>query len=220
MKNMTKIEIPFNGFYESLHDAEIERALEDIFDVMETGEPIENYSDLVWEISERSYKEFREAYSKLYMDLFCAEFMADYETGNYVITSPREYNFETDRLFLTVSNDFIKKVIEEVDRDTLNRFIIDRCTSYDGFSSYYSNDIDQWIDILEFQRDPDLPEFNLILCTWLEDHKEYDPEYWNCWITEDIKEPLQNEVYEIIERNDPGVLIKLNQIHDFLKKEQ
>ena len=66
-----------------------------------------------------------------------------------LMTSPHEYNFETDRLFVNVSMAFIKRLwrmSRDDSHDTLARVIKDRFTSYDGFMSHYSNRLTDWTD--------------------------------------------------------------------------
>lgn len=63
------------------------------------------------------------------------------------MTSPREYNFETDRLFVDVSRAFIGrlwKMSKAEGHATLRRFIRDRFTSRSGFISHYRNRLEDW----------------------------------------------------------------------------
>lgn len=65
--------------------------------------------------------------------------------------SPKFYNYGTDRGFLKVHIDGTKytKFINMMFKkhgDTLSQHIKDNFTSYDGFSSFYSNNIDDWWD--------------------------------------------------------------------------
>lgn len=61
------------------------------------------------------------------------------------MTSPREYNFETDRLFAAVPLETVKAWLalsRRTDRHaTLAAKFKERFTSYDGFSSHYDNSI-------------------------------------------------------------------------------
>lgn len=65
------------------------------------------------------------------------------------IQSPREYNFETDRLFAYVPENFLRDLWRKHAADgfeTLARVIRKRFTSRDGFISYYSNRVTDWIE--------------------------------------------------------------------------
>jgi hypothetical protein len=65
------------------------------------------------------------------------------------LISPRFYNFETDRAFITVEVDikkyhsFINLVFKKY-YDELDKMILNKHSSYDGFISFYSNDIEHW----------------------------------------------------------------------------
>lgn len=66
-----------------------------------------------------------------------------------LMTSPREYNFETDRLFVTVSNAFVGRLFK-MSRDdnhtTLDATIKRRFTSCDGYVPHYSNRLSEWLE--------------------------------------------------------------------------
>lgn len=62
--------------------------------------------------------------------------------------SPREYNFETDRIFATIPLAAVRALYALSRADghaTLARTIVGRHTSYSGFHSFYSADIADWI---------------------------------------------------------------------------
>ena len=63
------------------------------------------------------------------------------------MTSPREYNFETDRLFATVPDAFVRKLwrLSKVDDHArLQAMIAEHFTSRDGFASFYPNTLAAW----------------------------------------------------------------------------
>ena len=69
-------------------------------------------------------------------------------------TSPREYNFETDRLFALVPDSFIRKLwrISKAEKHIrLQAMIENRFTSRSGFISYYPNRLADWpADLLDW----------------------------------------------------------------------
>jgi len=61
------------------------------------------------------------------------------------LTSPREYNFDTDavNLKITVDVSAIRKFLKE-NRDTFAEWLKERYTSRSGFISSYPNDVESW----------------------------------------------------------------------------
>ena len=80
-------------------------------------------------------------------DAVSFHFHAEYEE----LISPREYNFQTDRVFAKVSLSAIQAMFTELTCDHVGRqvfaeIIADRFTSRSGFHSFYSNDVAEWLD--------------------------------------------------------------------------
>lgn len=66
------------------------------------------------------------------------------------IVSPEYYNFKNDSLDIQIDVDedlLISKVREIIDKnlDEFKKYISDNYTSYDGFMSFYSNDVNDWL---------------------------------------------------------------------------
>jgi hypothetical protein len=77
------------------------------------------------------------------------------------ISSPREYNFATDQIVYNLTTKDDDKFFEVVRTkmrehyDELKDLIKERHTSYDGFFSFMSNNIDEWFDeVKENERRP------------------------------------------------------------------
>lgn len=85
--------------------------------------------------------------------------------------SPREYNFTTDRVYglvpLKVMRELFKRSKTEGHK-TLAALIADRFTSYDGFSSFYSNDVDSWLEKAGRLQDWDHNELGTLLIAALQ----------------------------------------------------
>jgi hypothetical protein len=140
-------QIPFSGFYETAHSDAIDRAIKDCFYNEETGEDLPIPHDFYF--SFKHYLTINNEYSRLYVsewiDYFNDATGLDIKPVTFEeMTSPKEYNFETDRLFATLTLKAIKQIRAYVDDDTLAETIRERCTSYDGFISFYSNDFATW----------------------------------------------------------------------------
>ena len=155
---MNKLEstILFDGFYESFIDDDIDHQIgqqiewdTDTFDLNESEQEVieDNYLSV-----NRSYfyNQIAEDYTNFYIDALNEELDGFTLKATYkCFTSPREYNFETDRIFIEIEEnhaiDFIKYIIKNYKKE-LEKKIQDRFTSRDGFISYYENSLDLWID--------------------------------------------------------------------------
>jgi hypothetical protein len=63
--------------------------------------------------------------------------------------SPREYNFETDRLFGWLTEEAAKLLFamsEDENHATLREEVKKKCTDRPGFWSYYPSDLADWLD--------------------------------------------------------------------------
>ena len=187
---MKKLEstIPFCGFYESFISDDIDYQIgqqiewdSDIYDLNEDEQQIlwDNYLSV-----NRSYfyNQIAEDYTNFYIDDLNAKLNYAYPNHGFtlnakfkLLTSPREYNFETDRIFIDIEKDhaidFIKYIIKNYKKE-LEEKIKDRFTSRSGFISSYKNSLDLWID------DYSEWDFNMIgTCFELFDLEEEDINY-------------------------------------------
>ena len=135
---MNKLEstIPFDGFYESFISADIEHQIgqqiewdSDTFDLNEDEQQIlwDSYLSV-----NRSYfyNQIAEDYTNFYIDALNERLKGFTLKATYkFFTSPREYNFSTDRIFIEIEKnhaiDFIKYVNELNDKITQrnNKFL-------------------------------------------------------------------------------------------------
>ena len=153
---MNKLEstIPFDGFYNSYISSDIEHQIGqqiewdcDIYDLNENEQQIlwDNYLSV-----NRSsfYNEIAEHYTDLYIDAL-NEILEGFtlKAKFNLLTSPKEYNFETDRIFIDIERDhaidFIKYIIKNYKKELENK-IKERFTSRSGFWSHYKNGLDLW----------------------------------------------------------------------------
>ena len=153
---MNKLEstIPFDGFYNSYISSDIEHQIgqqiewdTDIYDLNEDEQQIlwDNYLSV-----NRSYfyNEIAEHYTDLYIDALNERLEGFTLNAKFnLLTSPREYNFETDRIFIDIEKnhaiDFIKYIIKNYKKE-LEEKIKERFTSRSGFWSHYKNGLDFW----------------------------------------------------------------------------
>ncbi|NNM74766.1 hypothetical protein [Enterovirga aerilata] len=154
------IEIPFPGFYHSILSDELDYVEEQEIEYFaehrqaEEGVPEElrldafEYGDIL--MRHTDYSVAHERVAKAWVDGFnlVAEEMLGFNPG-FVFeetTSPREYNFETDRVFARCPVDTVRKLRAMVDPDRLAEVMRERHTSRSGFISFYSPDLADWPD--------------------------------------------------------------------------
>lgn len=133
--------IPFSGFYESHHDAAIDDALSFAFqDSSGSGvhDGLQNRAFMAID-----FRAVHLAYAQSYASDWAQE--AGLESAQYVTTeSPREYNFETDRILVKVTSQEAARIFANVDRDALDRIASERHSHRSGFISSYSPNVESW----------------------------------------------------------------------------
>jgi hypothetical protein len=138
---MIEFTIPFHGFYESAHDAIIDDAINQACDNRETGDPFYGLKE---------YLSLNLNYKKVFIDYskeYCINFGTAYEVKGLKfmeLNSPREYNFTTDRIFATCSNNEFNRMLQLVKGVKLDKVCRENLTSRDGFSSFYDPDYKTW----------------------------------------------------------------------------
>jgi hypothetical protein len=123
------IEVPFGGFYESVHGYNIGRRYED-----ENGEITDAMSE--------NHIQDEADYCRLYVARLAK--IAGIELEYEETISPREYNFSTDRIFAKVNEADIQKMLSNLDEISMAEYVKRHFTSRDGFMSFYSGDWSDW----------------------------------------------------------------------------
>ena len=155
---MNKLEstIPFDGFYESFISADIDHQIgqqiewdSDIYDLNESEEEI-LYNNYLTVNTSYFYNSIAKDYTNFYIEILNRRLKGfELKAKFNLFTSPREYNFKTDRIFINIEKnhaiDFIKYIIKHYKKE-LEEKIKDRFTSRSGFISNYKNSLDLWID--------------------------------------------------------------------------
>ena len=153
---MNKLEstIPYDGFYESFISDDIDHQIGqqiewdiDIYDLNEDEQQVLEDSYLSINRS-YFYNQIAEDYTNFYIDALNKRLKGFTLNAKFnLLTSPREYNFETDRIFIEIEEnhaiDFIKYIIKNYKKELENK-IKERFTSRSGFWSHYKNGLDLW----------------------------------------------------------------------------
>lgn len=143
--NYLSILIPFSGFYESVHNHLIEDEVNSLFrDDYGNDETPDNFWNHI------DTKKLYEDYAREYVSVF-KHWLENHGLVIDSLTfdrldSPQFYNFETDRIFCTISKPDVLKLAGLVLKAKLERVIKDRHTSRSGFASFYSNNVETWLE--------------------------------------------------------------------------
>lgn len=132
--------IPFSGFYYTIHGDVITTEEDRIF-CYDNGEAMpallnEKFFDSC------DYKSVYNEYAKEYVSQL-AEIL-DIKIEYEEMISPREYNFQTDRIFGKISRNDLAKMLWKIKGKQLNDRVKAKFTSRSGFISFYSNNIKDW----------------------------------------------------------------------------
>lgn len=166
-----EINLPFMGFYESWYssglDSEGDQWCENEAGDRQTEDGVpqhlrldqSDYANILMDVSD--YHKMHIAVCKCYVDAFnnvIGEGVGiELGLAFAEMTSPRFYNFETDRIFAKIGMDVVQKLFEKSATDaheTLAAVIKERHSSRDGFISFYENDLETWLDMPLDEWDP------------------------------------------------------------------
>lgn len=132
--------IPFSGFYESVHNLELDCCLEQIFR--------DDHGDIDQDIFETAtanidWKGIHIEYSKTYVARFAKHYEIEGMTFDK-LDSPREYNFGTDRIFVNIPLKSLQAIGQQILTRKLHAHAIDMFTDHSGFISHYDPDPKTW----------------------------------------------------------------------------
>lgn len=132
-------QIPFSGFYGSIHFDAIDHEEEQLF-TSDTGKIYDAlYDDFFLHVNwEKVYQKYAKAYCVEFAKTFAITL--DFEE----LVSPREYNFQTDRIFAKISRNDLAMILKKVRGKNLQNTNNKLFTSRSGFVSHYSNNIKDW----------------------------------------------------------------------------
>lgn len=135
----------FDGFYESIWTPDFELLEEDH---RERG--ITLTED--WEISREYYTDLAREYTSYLEECYRSELGVDIHLEFSELFSPREYNFTTDKIYCKLTCDDKDKFVERINDliaenyDAVGEYIKENHSSYSGFISFMSADVNEWMD--------------------------------------------------------------------------
>ena len=123
MKTQTQkkeFSLNFGGFYHSQHSENIDS----------------NIEDYGYDWQQIDYKKTNINYCKAYLNKLSEEL--NINLSFISLDSPIEYNFTTDNIFCSISNEDFKALLNEYDTKDLFNYIEQHSKSRAGFTSFYS----------------------------------------------------------------------------------
>jgi hypothetical protein len=135
-----KTTIPFAGFYYSIHNSNLDDAVEQMFS--------DDHGNVNEKLSERVQMECN--WSKVfkeYAEAYCENFALHFKLSSLKfedLDSPKYYNFSTDRVFAEIDLSEVVRIVSEIELEDFLAHAKEKFTSRDGFSSFYSNDVADW----------------------------------------------------------------------------
>ncbi|MFA5376163.1 MAG: hypothetical protein WC455_10510 [Dehalococcoidia bacterium] len=142
MNDKIEAAFPFAGFYETTHERNVADAISNFLFNKNYEEVKENEEiDAVWEYNRKNKVEIE--YCKEYVISVCKEY--GFKTVEFKeMTSPREYNFMTDGIFVMMDKTELKTIIASLDMDKLRERVKKNHSSCPGFTSFVENDLAKW----------------------------------------------------------------------------
>lgn len=131
--------VPFAGFYYSVHDRHVDYC-EEVLMQGSDGEVSNTLHAMFW--CDVDYHEVHSKYAARFTEWLSHYLGVKFEFEE--MKSPREYNFQTDRIFAKLSRADFCKLLKKVRGAKLKEITKEKFTSRSGFISFYSNEISDW----------------------------------------------------------------------------
>lgn len=181
-KNTLEARIPFDGFYHGYSNY----LLEDAEERLNEGQDTELSYD--WQ---KACNAIAEAYTEAFEDLLSEWTQKPIKLKLIKLTSPQYYNFDTDKIYASISEDDLKYLYSVIDLAVLSDTFKDLFTSRSGFISFYANEVPQ-----KPVTDWDHNELFALITALCE---QYDPDY-------------ARNIYYTLADNESGYVAVLNAI--------
>jgi len=195
MSDTIEVQVPFEGFYDSLYsellDHEDESFVENQRETLDLAdEQCTELYELLWRTSSFSTacNALAGDYVARFNECFAEWSGVDLKLSFIEMQSPREYNFTTDRLFAKADLTAICLLRGKVDEAKLAERMEANHKSRSGFISFYSYKLEDWPESVE---EWDHNQLNTLIQAFLpedwrwdvyHDVAEYGYEAWECGV--------------------------------------
>ena len=187
----------FPGFYNSCIDIDFDYELESINQNRSDNGLIK---DVIYDDLEYDFKKYMNSVSKDWTEIVESKLkelglVKSIKFEN--VESPREYNFRTDEVNCKIEY-YPAKLMKfiKANREAIEEYIHDKHTSRDGFISFQSNDLDEWIADLDNFKKADGYKTGAILEACL--LAQYDNWTGAIWDIRDEMPDFENHVSDCI----------------------
>ena len=137
--------LPFSGFYETQHEVSMDHAVE--FDLADSsGDPNPDLLDRACDTC--VFFELRKVYARAYADHWMGCYRMPVTFSE--LRSPREYNFETDKILVWIPLETVTRMFAETPAAIMDDIARDLFTPRSGFMPYYSANWREWSPIAEW----------------------------------------------------------------------
>lgn len=140
--NKIEIQLPFSGFYESIHDMYIDNHIEYELEYLEselgyTDEQLDIIKDKFYMMDYAPIKKaICEHYIQAYNQVFYDEYNIHLDLEYSDLISPRFYNYETDRLYALIDESIYNEVSEMVNNESFKTMLKDKFKPQSGFMPF------------------------------------------------------------------------------------
>ncbi|HCH9129626.1 TPA: hypothetical protein NNT44_004660 [Salmonella enterica] len=142
--NKIEIQLPFSGFYYSIHDSYIDNHIEYELDYLQselgyTDEQLDVIKDRFYDMD---YAPIRKAicehYIKAYNAVFYDEYNIHLDLEYNRIVSPSFYNYETDKLYALIDESVFNEVTALINGEEFKALLKDKFKPQSGFTPFQS----------------------------------------------------------------------------------
>lgn len=142
--NKIEIQLPFSGFYHSIHDMYIDNHIEYELEYLEselgyTDEQLDVIKDRFYMMD---YAPIRKVICEHYIQAYNAVFYDEYhihlDLEYSQLISPRFYNFETDRLYALIDESIYNEVSALINSEDFKAMLKDKFKPQSGFMPFQS----------------------------------------------------------------------------------
>ena len=142
--NKIEIQLPFSGFYHSIHDMYIDNHIEYEIEYLEseldyTEDQLEIIKDRFYMMD---YAPIRKVICEHYIDAYNAVFYDEYDIHLDLeyseLISPKFYNFETDRLYALIDESIFNDVKALINKHDFKAMLKEKYAARSGFMPFQS----------------------------------------------------------------------------------